>query len=183
MSRATSADSHWTKWAYFCARVALELLLIAYKEPVTILNVFARYYRTGNIAPNSCEVWSRTVEDAVRLIGQAIRNSGGQRPMDDAYGEDRWEATTEVPLLLLSRPPSLPGKTYTITGTAPVGLLGRSLQWSGVAGRHRHDYNFLLIPSAARRVHRHKIWQLTLPSIICNVQCGLHVVWHCHHHW
>ena len=72
VGRSTAADSHWTKWAYLCARVALDPLLIAYKDPVPILNVFAREYKTGNIAPNSRAVRSRTVEDAVLLIGQAI---------------------------------------------------------------------------------------------------------------
>ena len=50
--RATDADGHWTKWAYFCARVALDPLLIAYKDPVPILNAFAQDYQTGNITPN-----------------------------------------------------------------------------------------------------------------------------------
>ena len=64
--RATAADGHWTKSAYFCARVALKPLLIAYKDPVPILNVFDRDYRTEKIAPNSHAVQSRTVEDAVQ---------------------------------------------------------------------------------------------------------------------
>ena len=49
--RATAADGHWTKWTYFCARVALDPLLISYLDPVPILTAFARDYRTGNIAP------------------------------------------------------------------------------------------------------------------------------------
>ena len=55
-------------------------LLIAYKDPVPILNAFARDYRTGNIAPNSCAVQSRTVEGSVWLIGQAITALGGKYP-------------------------------------------------------------------------------------------------------
>ena len=51
--RATAADGHCTKLTYFCARVALDPLLVAYQDPVPILNAFARYYRTGNIAPGS----------------------------------------------------------------------------------------------------------------------------------
>ena len=53
VGQATAADGHWNKWAYFCARVALDPLLVAYKDPVPILNAFTRDYRTGNIAPNS----------------------------------------------------------------------------------------------------------------------------------
>ena len=42
--RATAADGHWTKWAYFCARVALDPLLVAYTDPFPILNAFAWDY-------------------------------------------------------------------------------------------------------------------------------------------
>ena len=58
VGRATAADGHWTKWAYLCARVALNPLLVAYKYPVPILDAFARYYRTWNIAPNSHAQWT-----------------------------------------------------------------------------------------------------------------------------
>ena len=75
--RATAADGHWTKWTYFCARVALDPLLVTYQYPVPILNAFARDYRTGNIAPDSRGVQSRTVEDTIQLIGQAIAMLGG----------------------------------------------------------------------------------------------------------
>ena len=72
VGQSTAADVHWNKWAYFGARVALDPLLVAYKDPAPILNDFARNYRTGNIAPNSRAVLYRTVEDAVQSIGQAI---------------------------------------------------------------------------------------------------------------
>ena len=72
VGRSTAADGHWTKWAYFYTRVAIDPLPVAYKDPVPILNAFARDYRTGNIAPNSRAVQSRTVEDSIWLIGQAI---------------------------------------------------------------------------------------------------------------
>ena len=60
--------------------MALEPLLVAYKDPVPILNVFAQDYQKGNIAPNSLAVRSRTVEDAVKSIGQAIAMLGAKDP-------------------------------------------------------------------------------------------------------
>ena len=39
--QSCAADGHWTKWENFCSRVALDPLLIGYKEPVPILNIFA----------------------------------------------------------------------------------------------------------------------------------------------
>ena len=58
--------------------MALDPLLVDYQDPVPILNAFARDYRTGNIAPDSRGVQSRTVEDAVRLIVQAIAMLGAK---------------------------------------------------------------------------------------------------------
>ena len=78
--QATASDGHWTKWTYFCARLALDPLLVAYQDPVPILNAFARDYRTRAIAPGSRGVRSRTVEDAVRSIGQAIAMLGANDP-------------------------------------------------------------------------------------------------------
>ena len=65
--------------------MALDPLLIGYKDPVPILNTFARDYRTGNIAPTSGPVQSHTAEDAVRSIGQALAALG---LADPRYGKD-----------------------------------------------------------------------------------------------
>ena len=86
VGQATAADGHWTKWAYFCARVALEPLLVAYKDPVPILNAFAWDYQTGNITPNSRGVRSRKVEDVVRSIGQVIAMLGAKDPRMTSMG-------------------------------------------------------------------------------------------------
>ena len=87
VGRATSADGHWTKWAYFCARVAPKPLPVAYKDPVPILNAFTWDYQNGNIAPSSCGVRSRTVEDAVRSIGQVIAILGAKDPQMTSTGK------------------------------------------------------------------------------------------------
>ena len=62
-------------------------LLVAYQDHVPILNAFARDYRTGNIAPDSRGVRSRTVEDAVRSIGQAIAILGAKDPIMTSTGK------------------------------------------------------------------------------------------------
>ena len=85
--QATAANGHWTKWTYFCARVALDPLLVAYQDPVPILNAFTRDYQTGNIAPDSCGVQSRTVEDSVRSIGHAIAMLGAKDPQMMSTGK------------------------------------------------------------------------------------------------
>ena len=87
VGRATAANGHWTKWAYFYARLAIDPLLLAYKVPVPIFNAFARDYRTENIAPNSCGIRSGTVEDAVRSIGQAIAMLEAKDPRMTSTGK------------------------------------------------------------------------------------------------
>ena len=82
--QACAADGHWTKWANFCLRVSLDHLLISYKDPAPILNIFYRDYRTGDIAPTSRPVQSRTAEDAIRSIGQALAALGLANP---CYGK------------------------------------------------------------------------------------------------
>ena len=85
--RATADDGHWTKWAYLYTRADLNLLCFAYKDPVPVLNAFARDYRTGNIAPNIRAVQSRTVEDAIRSIGQVIAVLGAKDPQMKTKGQ------------------------------------------------------------------------------------------------
>ena len=85
IGRSSAVDGHWTKWENFCLRVALDPLLIGYKDPVPILNIFARDYRTGDITPTISPVRSRTAEDAVRSIGQALPALG---LADPRYGKD-----------------------------------------------------------------------------------------------
>ena len=86
VGRSNAPDVHWTKWDYFCARVAFDPLLIAYKYTVPILNAFARDYQKGNIAPNSCAVQYITVEDAVRSIEHEIAMLGDKDPWITATG-------------------------------------------------------------------------------------------------
>ena len=56
--------------------MAIEPLLILYRDLVPILNTFARQYRTSYLAPSGRHVLFRTVEDAVRSIVQAFAAMG-----------------------------------------------------------------------------------------------------------
>ena len=80
IGRACAADGHWTKWANFCLGVALHPLIIGYKGPFPILNIFTLDYRTGDIAPTRGPVQSRTAKEAVRLIVQVLAALGFADP-------------------------------------------------------------------------------------------------------
>ena len=86
-SRSAAADTHWTIWNDFCVAVALDPLLISYADPVPILNTFAQEYRDGTISASGKKVRSRTVEDAIRSIGQALSAMGAPDPRLNAEGK------------------------------------------------------------------------------------------------
>ena len=71
---------NWTKWAEFYQDKALDALFVSYRDPVPILNTFARQYRTGSLSPSGHQVRSHTVEDTVQSIGQDLSNMGGPYP-------------------------------------------------------------------------------------------------------
>ena len=60
------------KWAKLCWYVALNPLLVFYRDPLPILNTFARQYRAESLAPRRRQVQSHTFEDAAGLIGQVL---------------------------------------------------------------------------------------------------------------
>ena len=55
-SRAGSTDTHLTIWSDFCAKVALNALLLPYKDPIPIITTFAAKYRRGDISASDKNV-------------------------------------------------------------------------------------------------------------------------------
>ena len=76
-SRAASDDTHWTICSVFCANVALDPLLLLYRDTIPILAKIAAEYRRGNIIVSGKNVQSHTVEDSILSIGQALAAMGG----------------------------------------------------------------------------------------------------------
>ena len=79
-SRARAANSHWDIWTQFCSELGLHSSLQECQDPVPYLQVFARRYREGSIAPRKKRVRSRTVEDALRSVGQTFASVGSSDP-------------------------------------------------------------------------------------------------------
>ena len=85
-SRAKAALGHWALWRNFCANHGLDPTLQEYSDPVPFLQVFMRRYRVGTIAPKGRQVRSRTVEDAIRSVGQTFSSVGSADPRLTAQG-------------------------------------------------------------------------------------------------
>ena len=75
-----AAANHWTRWRTFCARLAVDPLLSSLKDPFELLQIFTVLYRTGEIAPSGKPVRGRTVEGAIRAIGQTLASVGVRSP-------------------------------------------------------------------------------------------------------
>lgn len=84
--RSAAADGHWIVWNKFCTELAVDPLLTNIEDPVLLLQVFALRYRNGTIAPKGNAVRSRTVEDALRSIGQTFAAMGADDPRLNKIG-------------------------------------------------------------------------------------------------
>ena len=86
-SRAQSNDRTWLIWAQFCQDLAVDPWLTDDLDPIILLQVFAERYRTGALAPSRRPVKSRTVEGALRAVGQAFASVGAPDPRLTATGK------------------------------------------------------------------------------------------------
>jgi hypothetical protein len=86
-TRARAADHHWQRWETFCHQHSLDPFLLGLQDTVPALQVFAARYRSGEIAPGGQAVRSRTVEDALRVVGQGFASVGGQDPRKTVTGD------------------------------------------------------------------------------------------------
>ena len=75
---------HWDIWCRYCSDMQIHPSLSTVRDPVPYLQIFARRYRDGRLAPSGRQVRSRTVEDALRSIGQAFSALGAPDPREVA---------------------------------------------------------------------------------------------------
>ena len=73
-------------WLTFTESLHLDSSLSGIADPVPILQVFVARYRDGRIAPSKAPVRSRTVEDALRSVGQTFASLGAQDIRKDSLG-------------------------------------------------------------------------------------------------
>jgi hypothetical protein len=85
--RAKAAEAHWAIWETFCLEHNIDPFVRNCDDLIPIIQVFAQRYRDSRGAPNRNAVRSGTVEDAVRVLGQAFTQLGGTDIRKDAFGE------------------------------------------------------------------------------------------------
>jgi hypothetical protein len=70
----------WDIWQDFCHTIPTDPYLHDTPDPIPVLQLFAHSYRTGAVAPTKSQVCSRTMEDALRAVGQAFATLGCPDP-------------------------------------------------------------------------------------------------------
>ncbi|KAI2513453.1 hypothetical protein MHU86_927 [Fragilaria crotonensis] len=91
--RTASAHSSWQLWEQFCTSLNLSPYQLG-RDPIPLLQLFAQRYRSGSIAPSRLGVRTRTVEDALRAVGQAYAGMGAADPRLNAHGDVDFRLTT-----------------------------------------------------------------------------------------
>jgi hypothetical protein len=85
--RAKAMENHWTRWYAFCLELGVNPFMRRWEDPVPLLQVFGERYRDGRLAPRQNAVRARTVEDALRAIGQTFARLGSPDVRKDAFGD------------------------------------------------------------------------------------------------
>jgi hypothetical protein len=81
--RANARDFTWSIWETYCSSLGISPFLEAVRDPVPYLQVFAQRYRDGRLSKSTHGVRSRTVEQALRDIGQTLASLGAPDPRLD----------------------------------------------------------------------------------------------------
>ncbi len=79
-SHRGAGDTTWALWEHFCPQLYCDPDLAYVDDPVPLLQIFAHRYRTGAVVPSGAPVRSRTVEGALRAVGQAFSTLGYRDP-------------------------------------------------------------------------------------------------------
>jgi hypothetical protein len=79
-SRANATRTAWDIWSTFCQQINTDPFLQHLEDPIPTLQLFAQGYRTGTLAPRGTTVGARTVEGALRAVGQTLAALGHRDP-------------------------------------------------------------------------------------------------------
>jgi hypothetical protein len=92
----TSADTSWSIWTEFCHSLSCDPFLDNIQDPLPLLQIFAERYRVGTLAPSQLKVRSRTVEGALRAVGQTFAALGRPDPRLQPSGKLDFRLSREL---------------------------------------------------------------------------------------
>jgi hypothetical protein len=104
-SRRNSIGTTWDIWETFCAQLHCDPYLAGIDDPIPLLQIFAHRYRIGTVAPSGASVRSRTVEGALRAVGQTLASLGSDDPRVTANGKLDLRLTRQLAAYKKQDPP------------------------------------------------------------------------------
>jgi hypothetical protein len=81
--RTSAGSAAWRLWGNFCDELSITRLP---PDPIPLLQIFAQRLRSGTLCPSRGPVRTRSVEDAIRAVGQAYAGMGAADPRLNAHG-------------------------------------------------------------------------------------------------
>ena len=94
--RAKHRDATWFRWTQYCDGLGVDPMLSNVADPTIVLQVFAARYRSGELAPSGQITRSRTVEAALRAIGQTMASMGASDPRYTAQGHFQYRLQQQL---------------------------------------------------------------------------------------
>ena len=104
-ARARSADKSWQHWCEFCIQYNIDELLAAYDDPIPALQLYIRQYRDGSGSPSKRSVRARTVEQALRTVGQTLAGMGRPDPRLNHAGKIDFRLQRQLAAYARADPP------------------------------------------------------------------------------
>jgi hypothetical protein len=89
-SRSQQRDANWIRWTSYCHSIGVDPVLFPTSDSVHVLQVFAQRYRSGHLSASHQPVRARTVEAALRAVGQTLASMGVPNPRLDSHGKPHY---------------------------------------------------------------------------------------------
>jgi hypothetical protein len=147
--RQHSTDTTWDIWQHFCESLHYDPFLTAIHDPIPLLQIFAHRYSTGILAPSGSPVRSRTVEAALRAVGQTLATLGNRDPRLQPSGKLDLRLSRQLSVYKkLEPPPSRvkPIPFHIIARTAELCRIANTTQSHAIADMLVLGFFFLLRP-------------------------------------
>ena len=94
--RARAHDLHWERWESFCYSLDVDPFVRDFDDAVPLLQVLGQRYRDGRLAPNKHPVRARTVEDALRAVGQKFSSLGAKDIRHNQAGNNDFRIVRQI---------------------------------------------------------------------------------------
>eukprot|EP00536_Pseudo-nitzschia_multiseries_P009589 jgi/Psemu1/23634/gm1.23634_g len=92
---ARRKDAHWNQWVLFCLSQGFDPLLQSVKDPIPILQAFAKRLHDGRLSYNNKPLQSHTVLDTIHLVGQTLAHMGSKDPRTNSTGSLDFRLSTQ----------------------------------------------------------------------------------------